>query len=77
MCLAIPGELIAIDDQNDGFPTGTVSFAGVRREVSLACLPEASLGDYVLVHAGIAIARVDPAEAERVFTYLDELGELE
>lgn len=54
---------------------GVVEFAGVRRRVCLACVPEARAGDYVIVHAGIAISRVDPVEAERVFGYLSEIGE--
>lgn len=57
--------------------SGRVSFGGIVREVSLACLPEAQPGEYVLVHAGLAIGSIDEEEAERVFRYLEELGEIE
>jgi hydrogenase expression/formation protein HypC len=77
MCLAIPGKLIAIGDQEPLFRTGEVNFAGNRREVSLACVPDARVGDYVLVHVGLAINTIDPAEARRVFDHLREMGELE
>jgi hydrogenase expression/formation protein HypC len=59
---------------------GKVSFGGVVKEVSLACVPEAKPGDYVLVHVGFALSVVDEAEAQRVFDYLremDDLAELE
>jgi hydrogenase expression/formation protein HypC len=60
--------------------TGRVSFGGIIKEVSLAYVPEANVGDYVIVHVGFALSRVDEAEANRVFDYLrqmDELGELQ
>jgi hydrogenase expression/formation protein HypC len=56
--------------------TGKVSFGGVIKEVSLAYVPEANIGDYVIVHVGFALSAVDEAEAQRVFAYLEELGEL-
>jgi hydrogenase expression/formation protein HypC len=56
---------------------GRVSMGGIVREVSLACVPEAQEGDYVLVHAGIALSRVDPDEAEKIFQFLAEIEELE
>jgi hydrogenase expression/formation protein HypC len=75
MCLAVPGKLISI--QGEGIErTGRVSFGGVIKEVSLAYVPEAQIGDYVIVHVGFALSTVDEAEAQRVFDYLDELGEL-
>lgn len=77
MCLAVPGKLISIDGDEPMFRTGVVDFGGVRREVSLACVPEARLDDYVLVHVGLAIAIIDAAEAQRVFDYLAEMDELE
>ncbi|MBA1146118.1 HypC/HybG/HupF family hydrogenase formation chaperone [Ectothiorhodospiraceae bacterium WFHF3C12] len=80
MCLAVPGKLTSMDGDEPMFRTGIVDFGGVRREVSLACVPEAELGDYVLVHVGLAISVIDEAEARRVFEYLaemDELGELQ
>ena len=63
MCLAVPGQVVTI--QNDSMRTGTVSFAGVTKSVSLAMVPEAEVGDYVIVHVGFAISRLDEAEARR------------
>ena len=56
--------------------SGRVSFGGVVKEVNLACVPEAALGDYVIVHVGYAISKLDEAEARQVFEYLDKLNEL-
>jgi hydrogenase expression/formation protein HypC len=67
-----------VDAQASGaLRTGRVDFGGATRAVSLAFLPEASVGDYVLVHVGVAIARVDEAEARKVFEYLSEIDALE
>jgi hydrogenase expression/formation protein HypC len=55
------------------FSTALVEFAGVRRQVNMACVPDAQLGDYVLVHAGIAISQVQPAEAAKVLATLEQL----
>jgi hydrogenase expression/formation protein HypC len=70
MCLAIPGKLESVEGDDPLFRQGRVSFGGVSRVVSLACTPEATPGDYVLVHAGIAIAVVDEAEAGRTLAAL-------
>jgi len=67
---------MAITEQADGLCMGRVSFAGIIKEVCLAYLPEAVVGDYVIVHVGFAISRVDEAEARQVFEYLDRMGEL-
>jgi hydrogenase expression/formation protein HypC len=75
MCLAVPGKLISIQGE-DLNRTGKVSFGGVMKEVSLAYVPEAQIGDYVIVHVGFALSKVDEAEAERVFSYLEEMDEL-
>ncbi|MCC5860882.1 MAG: HypC/HybG/HupF family hydrogenase formation chaperone [Gammaproteobacteria bacterium] len=72
MCLAIPGEIVALHGEDPLLRTAEVCFGGVRREVSLACVPEAGLGDHVLVHAGLAIARLEPQRAEAVRRTLDE-----
>jgi hydrogenase expression/formation protein HypC len=75
MCLAVPGKLVSISGE-DGFQrTGKVSFGGVMKDVSLACLPEAQVGDYVIVHVGMAISRLDEAEANEVFMYLKQIDE--
>lgn len=76
MCLGVPGQIVSIAEQADGIRMGRVSFAGIVKEVCLAYLPEAEVGDYVVVHVGFAISRVDEAEAKQVFEYLDRMGEL-
>jgi hydrogenase expression/formation protein HypC len=66
MCLAIPGKVLEVTESEDPmFRTGRVSFAGIVKNVQLACTPEAGVGDYVLVHVGFAIAIVDEGEARR------------
>jgi hydrogenase expression/formation protein HypC len=80
MCLAVPGKVLDITGDESLSRAGRVSFSGVVREVSLACVPEAKVGDYVLVHVGFALSVVDEEEANRIFDYLrqmDELAELE
>lgn len=75
MCLAVPGKLLSAE--GDGLErTGRVSFGGIVKDVSLAYVPEACIGDYVIVHVGFALSVVDEDEAQRVFGYLEELGEL-
>jgi hydrogenase expression/formation protein HypC len=71
MCLAVPGRLTEIRNAGALTATGLVDFGGVVREASLACLPEARVGDWVLVHAGIAIAIVDASRRAAVLEALD------
>jgi hydrogenase expression/formation protein HypC len=59
----------------DGLPMGKVDFGGISKEVCLAYTPEAQVGDYVLIHVGFAISRIDEAEAEEIFSYLQEIDE--
>jgi len=75
MCLAVPGKVLTVTG-NDIDRAGRVSFGGIVKEVSLAYVPEASVGDYVLVHVGFAISVMDEAEASQVFKYLKQIGEL-
>jgi hydrogenase expression/formation protein HypC len=77
MCLAVPGKLLDVAGDDPFFRTGRVSFNGIVKPVSLACVPEAKPGDYVLVHVGMALSLVDEAEAQEVFRYLQAMGELE
>lgn len=78
MCLAIPGKLISISAQLDEtFRRGKVSFGGIVKEVNLCMLPEAQVDDYVLVHVGVAISRIDEEEAQKTFSYLQQIGEVE
>jgi hydrogenase expression/formation protein HypC len=75
MCLGVPGLVVErLEPAEAELASALVEFAGVRRRVCLACVPEAQPGDYVIVHAGIAISRIDPEEAQRVFAYLNEVG---
>ena len=78
MCLAIPGKIASIAGQLDEtFRTGKVSFGGIVKEVNLCMVPEANVGDYVMVHVGVAISVVDEAEALQTFQYLQQMGEVE
>jgi hydrogenase expression/formation protein HypC len=72
MCLAVPGRLTELYVDGD-VRMGKVSFGGVSRSVCLECLPEALPGDYVLVHVGFALSRIDEAEASRIFDLLKEM----
>ncbi|NIP38573.1 MAG: HypC/HybG/HupF family hydrogenase formation chaperone [Candidatus Dadabacteria bacterium] len=80
MCLAIPGKIVGITDNDPITRRGKVSFGGLVKEVNLSFVPEADVDNYVMVHVGFAISRVDEKEADQVFKYLremDELSELE
>jgi hydrogenase expression/formation protein HypC len=73
MCLGIPGEVLEIRDEQ-GLKVGKVQFGGITREVCLACIPDIALGEFVLVHVGFAISKVDREEAARAYATLQELG---
>ncbi len=78
MCLAIPGKIVSITGQLDAtFRTGKVSFGGIQKEINLSMVPDAVIGDYVLVHVGVAISKVDEEEAHKTFEYLKMMGEVE
>jgi hydrogenase expression/formation protein HypC len=78
MCLAIPGKIVEITSQLDEtFRTARVSFGGILKEINLYMTPDAHVGDYVLVHVGVAISKVDEDEAVKIFSYLKEMGEME
>jgi hydrogenase expression/formation protein HypC len=74
MCLAVPGKIVSVAGDDPLMRVARVSFGGVVKEVSLAYLPEAGEGDYVIVHAGFALSRIDEAEANRVFEELQRLA---
>ena len=76
MCLAVPGKIISIKGEDALERTGKVNFGGVIKEISLAYVPEARVGEYVIVHVGFALSLVDETEAARVFEYLAQMGEL-
>jgi hydrogenase expression/formation protein HypC len=74
MCLGIPGEVVEVRDEL-GVKFAKVRFAGIVRDVCLECQPDATVGDYVLVHVGFAIARINREEADRAYRVLEELGQ--
>jgi hydrogenase expression/formation protein HypC len=76
MCLGVPGKVIAIEPNPLGTTMGKVDFAGVIKSVCLAYVPEVRVGDYVVVHVGFAISKVDEQEATKVFDYLREMDDL-
>ncbi len=81
MCLGIPGQIVEIRDP--ATPMALVDVAGVRREVNIACIiddehpPESCIGEWVLVHVGFAMSRIDPEEARKTLALLEELGEVQ
>jgi hydrogenase expression/formation protein HypC len=76
MCLAIPGKIISVAGIDPMERTGKVDFGGILKDVNLACVPEANVGDYVIVHVGFALSKVDEKEANEVFEYLRQMEEL-
>jgi hydrogenase expression/formation protein HypC len=76
MCLAVPGKITSISGDEPLTRTAKVSFGGIIKEVSLAYVPEAQMGNYVIVHVGFAISILDEKEAERTFSYLEQMEEL-
>ena len=77
MCLAVPGKILAIQGGEGLWRTGRIDFGGVVKEVNLACVPEVVTGDHVIVHAGVAISRLDEQEAARMLEALRTMGELQ
>ena len=75
MCLGVPGEILEISPDASGMTMGKVRFGGVAREVCLAYVPEAQVGEWVLVHVGFALNTLDEAEAQETLRLLAELGE--
>lgn len=76
MCLAVPGRILEIEGDDPLLRAGRVDFAGTIKRVNLAYVPEAQVGDYVLVHVGFAISVVDDEEAQKVLSYLSQMGDL-
>ena len=77
MCLAIPGRIESTDEGDNAIlRTGRVNFGGILKDVSLACVPDAVTGDYVLVHAGVAINTIDERAAQEILAYLEQIDEL-
>ncbi|MCL4509810.1 MAG: HypC/HybG/HupF family hydrogenase formation chaperone [Bacteroidetes bacterium] len=76
MCLGVPGKVVRIDENPLGMTMGKVNFGGISKDVCLAYVPEAKVGDYVIVHVGFAISKLDENEAKQVFEYLEQMGDL-
>jgi hydrogenase expression/formation protein HypC len=76
MCLAVPGKIVSIEGDDPILRDGKVNFGGVVKRVNLSLVPEAKIGDYVVVHVGLALSIVDEEEAKQVFEFLKTLGEL-
>ncbi len=76
MCLGVPGKVVAIQENELGMTLGRVSFGGIIKDVSLAYLPDVRLGDYVVVHVGFALSRVDEEAAKEIFAFLQSNSEL-
>jgi hydrogenase expression/formation protein HypC len=76
MCLAVPGKIISISGRDPLERTGRIDFGGIIKEASLAYVPESIVGDYVIVHVGFALSRVDEAEAEKIFEYVRQMESL-
>ena len=76
MCLAIPGKIIQLNEKN-GVKMSRVDFGGITREACMEYVPDASIGEYVLVHVGFAISKVDADEAARTYQYLAEMDALQ
>lgn len=78
MCLAIPGKIMSMNPSvDDLLRTAKVSFSGIIKDFNLSMTPEAKTGDYVLVHVGVAISIVDEQEANKIFSYLTDMGEVD
>ena len=75
MCLGIPGKVLEIDER-DSLPMGKVEFGGIVKEVCLAYVPEVQVGQYVLVHVGFALSRIDEEQAQEIFSYIQQLDEV-
>ena len=76
MCLGIPGKLLGIRITDTVMPMGKVQFGGIAKDICLAYMPDVEVGDYVLVHVGFAISKLDEDEAQEIFSYIEQIGEL-
>jgi hydrogenase expression/formation protein HypC len=77
MCLGVPGKILSLEPNAIGMMMGKVSFGGVAKEVCLAYVPEAQVGEYVIVHAGFALSTMNEEEANEVFELLRQMGEID
>jgi len=78
MCLAVPGKILSIDNEMESiFQIGKVSFGGIAKKVNLSLVPEAQIGDHVLVHVGVAVSVIDEEEAKKTMDFLQGTGDLD
>jgi hydrogenase expression/formation protein HypC len=77
MCLAVPGKIMSVSEEDPLFRVGKVDFGGVAREVNLSFLPDVKVGDYVIVHVGMAISKLDEEEARKTLEDLAAIGALQ
>jgi hydrogenase expression/formation protein HypC len=77
MCLGVPGRVVRVEEDPLGLNMGRVEFGGIQKDVCLAYVPDVTVGEYVLVHVGFAISKIDEEEARQVFETLREMGELD
>lgn len=77
MCLAVPGKIVSITEENEFERNGKVNFGGILKDINLSYVPEAKIDDYVIVHVGFALSIVDEEEAQKIFEYLKEMDEID
>ena len=78
MCLAIPGKILSIEEEIDSvFKIGKVSFSGVPKKINLSLVPDAKVGEHVLVHVGVAVSMIDEEEAKKTMAFLEGTGDLD
>ena len=77
MCLAVPGKIVSIDESNPELKMAKVNFGGVSKDVCIQWLDDVNIGDYVLVHVGFALNKVDEKDAEETLRILREMGDIE
>lgn len=76
MCLAVPGKILSVSGEDPLERLARIDYGGIVKNASLVCVPEAVVGDYVIVHAGLALSRLDENEARKIFDYLKSMEEL-
>ncbi len=76
MCLGIPGKVLEIVAQADALPMGKIQFGGITKDICLAYVPDVVVGEYVLVHVGFAISKIDEQEAQEIFSYIEQIEAL-
>jgi hydrogenase expression/formation protein HypC len=77
MCLGVPGRIVSLEPDPLGMTMGRVNFSGIIKQVCMAYVPDAEVGEYVVVHVGFAVSKIDEEEAAQVFEYLRGIGELD